>query len=181
MALLGVISDPKTAQANLTRLRGVLAQIEKDRAALDAERSSVEAELAAKRSTVDAECSARRAEVERSANAYSKLHEDLEEKKRRHADRLAEAERVLERFRSYWKVRIEREYGGPGGAAALVSIPGYFADVPDDEPKDAHFRSVAEGGFDHDTELTRTGFSGESFSRDSTITRCRPMRRGVEA
>jgi hypothetical protein len=181
LALLAAVADPKGAQARLRELRGVLADVEAAQKQLSTDRSNCEAELAAARSACAEELAAKRAEVERSEKTYAKLHADLEAEKRRFADRLDYAKRLEARYESYWRIRINRELGA--GAATLINIPSVFADAPE-EPEDAHYRAVAEGGFNSSvdtSEITRTGTTGDPFPPGVSLTRSRPtMRRGAE-
>jgi hypothetical protein len=173
LALLAAIGEPKAAQANLTRLRGVLAQIEKARADLQTERSAVETELAAKKAAFDAECAAKRAELERSSDLHAELHANLEAEKRRFAEKLAGADAVLARYAAYWRHRFQVEMPG---AEALRAIPSYWRNEDVVRPDPIH-QDIAGGSLrSGQSETVPTDVHDLPLPAGVSLTRVRPRR-----
>jgi hypothetical protein len=178
--VIALIADPKGAAARLKELRGVLVETERASAKFAADKQAAEIELAQRRAAFDAEIAQRRAEVERSEEAYRTLISQAETRERQFSSKIAEADRVLDRFNTYWKTRLQAEFGP--GAAKIMATPSFWRDDPLPEPdRDRHFATAADGSFDvASAERVRIGAVGEEFPAVVSLTRQRPLRRGAE-
>jgi hypothetical protein len=179
-SLIALAADPKASATRLRELRAVLDEVGRAQKQLATDRSNCAAEVAAQRSACAEECAAKRAEVQLSIDALAMREKDLKEHEQRHADRLAEADRIMERFRGYWARKLAEQFGAP--AAAMMSIPSFWRPDPTEAEPDAHMRRVDEGSFDASAAALETVPADmHDLPLPAGVSLTRTMRRGAEA